>query len=62
MKRSKIIFIVFAILFFAALLWVSYDISTRTTWPGSKGQLKERIKEQLQEDETDSSQTEDGQK
>jgi hypothetical protein len=33
-------------LVFAILLgYASYDIATRTTFPGSKSQLKERIKE-----------------
>jgi hypothetical protein len=45
MSRSKKIFIGFAIVFFMLLLYVSYDISTRTTFPGSKPQLKERIKD-----------------
>ncbi|WP_332921641.1 hypothetical protein [Persicobacter psychrovividus] len=49
MKRSKLIFIIIAVLFFIGLAWVCYDISSQTTWPGSKGQLKERIKKQLDE-------------
>ena len=44
MSRSKkIFFIAFGIFF--ALVYMSYDISTRTSFPGSKSQLKERLKE-----------------
>ncbi len=34
----------FAIVFIVLLAWASYDIATRTTFPGSKPQLKERLK------------------
>ncbi len=44
MSRSKKIFKALAVAFFLLLFYVSYDISTRTTFPGSKPQLKERIK------------------
>jgi hypothetical protein len=44
MNRSKKIFIVIAIVFMILLLYASYDIGSRTTFPGSKSQLKERIK------------------
>ena len=43
MTKSKKIFLGAAIIFFALLFYASYDISTRTTFPGSKPQLKERI-------------------
>jgi len=33
--------------FLALLFYASYDISRRTTFPGSKPQLKERIKRQF---------------
>lgn len=36
MSRSKKIFIALAIAFFILLMYVSYDISTRTTFPGAK--------------------------
>jgi hypothetical protein len=42
--KSKRIFAIAALVFFILLLYASYDISRRTTFPGSKGQLKERIK------------------
>jgi hypothetical protein len=44
MNKSKKIFIAIAIVFVLLLLYASYDISTRTTFPGSKSQLKERLK------------------
>jgi hypothetical protein len=46
MTRSKKIFIGVCILFFVGLVYLSYDISSKTTFPGSKSQLKERLKEQ----------------
>lgn len=47
MRTSKKIFLIVVVIFFACLVYVSYDISTRTTFPGSKPQLKERIKDQF---------------
>lgn len=35
MKRSKKIFLLVAFLFFLLLLYVAYDFSTRTTFPGA---------------------------
>lgn len=46
MTRSKKIFAGLAIIFMIALFYASYDISTRTTFPGSKPQLKERLEEE----------------
>jgi len=46
MTRSKKIFAGLAVVFMMALLYASYDISTRTTFPGSKPQLKERLEKQ----------------
>jgi hypothetical protein len=43
MTRSKKIFASLALVFMVALFYASYDISTRTTFPGSKPQLKERL-------------------
>ncbi|MGY6523319.1 MAG: hypothetical protein ACXIUD_16435 [Mongoliitalea sp.] len=43
MNRNKLLFLILAGIFMVIILWVSYDISTRTTFPGSKGNLKERI-------------------
>jgi len=53
MNRKKKIFIAICVLFFACLVWLSYDISSKTTFPGSKSQLKERLKRQyLKSDST----------
>lgn len=43
MKNSKKLFLVLAGLFLLIILYISYDISTKTTYPGSKKNLKERI-------------------
>ena len=43
MKRSKKIFVVVAVLFIIGVLIVAYDISTKTTFPGSKKYLKESV-------------------
>jgi len=43
MKTSKKIFLVLAILFFVIMIYIGYDISSRTTFPGSKPQLQERL-------------------
>jgi hypothetical protein len=45
MSRNKKIFVAACILFFLGLAYLSYDISSKTTFPGSKSQLKERLKE-----------------
>jgi hypothetical protein len=44
MTRQKKIFTAFAVIFVILLAYASYDISSRTTFPGSKPQLKERIR------------------
>ncbi|WP_296700993.1 hypothetical protein [Algoriphagus sp.] len=43
MKRNKKIFLILFVIFMLIMGWIGYDISTRTTFPGSKGNLKERI-------------------
>jgi hypothetical protein len=45
MSRSKKIFFFGLGVFFVVLIYLSYDISQRTSFPGSKSQLKERLKE-----------------
>jgi hypothetical protein len=45
MIKSKKVFLAFVVVFFALLFYASYDISNRTTFPGSKSQLKERIED-----------------
>jgi hypothetical protein len=52
MTKSKKIFLGVAAIFFGLLLYASYDISTRTTFPGSKPQLKERIQKTFLEKDT----------
>jgi hypothetical protein len=52
MKRSKKIFIGVVLLFFIAIAYMSYDIGKRTTFPGSKSQLKERLKKQYTNPDT----------
>ena len=43
MKRSKKIFLALAVLFFVALILVSYDLSQRTAFPGSKKLRDEKL-------------------
>jgi hypothetical protein len=51
MSRSKKIFLGVCVLFLMGLGYLSYDISSKTTFPGSKSQLKARLKEKyLKED------------
>jgi hypothetical protein len=45
MRKSKV-FLGLVIVFVVAMGVASYDISRRTTFPGSKSQLKERLKKQ----------------
>lgn len=59
MKKSKKIFLVVGILFFIATLIVGYDISRKTSFPGSKKLLKESI---APTEETDSLTRQDNQK
>lgn len=40
MTRSKKVFLGAAVAFFFFLAWVVYDISRRTTFPGSKSKAK----------------------
>jgi hypothetical protein len=43
MQKNKKIFLFLFIIFMLIMFWIGYDISRRTTFPGSKGNLKERI-------------------
>jgi hypothetical protein len=52
MRRSKKIFVGVSVLFFAGLVYLGYDISSRTTFPGTKPQLPERIKARFLEKDT----------
>lgn len=52
MSRSKKVFVVLAVIFLVLLAYASYDISSRTTFPGSKSQLKERLQKQYLKTDT----------
>ena len=54
MKKSKKVFLVVGVLFVLATLIVGYDISRKTSFPGSKKYLKESIAPS--DDEADSTQ------
>lgn len=56
MKKSKRIFVAVGILFIIATILVGYDISRKTSFPGSKKYLKESI---APTEEQDSTKTED---
>jgi hypothetical protein len=47
MTNSKKVFLLIAFLFFVLMIYIGYDISSKTTFPGSKPQLKERIVDQM---------------
>jgi hypothetical protein len=47
MTRSKKIFFILSLVFVILLVWASVDIASKTTFPGSKPQLKERINEKF---------------
>ncbi|PZR36756.1 MAG: hypothetical protein DI538_13440 [Azospira oryzae] len=46
MSRSKKLFLVLCGLFMCMVGYISYDMGSRTTFPGSRSQLKERLKKQ----------------
>ncbi|RZS97429.1 hypothetical protein BC751_3036 [Cecembia calidifontis] len=43
MNKNKIVFIILAAIFLLIMFWIGIDISRKTTFPGSKGNLKERM-------------------
>ncbi|MFC3414744.1 hypothetical protein [Algoriphagus hitonicola] len=43
MQKNKKLFLLLFVIFMLLMLWIGYDISQRTTFPGAKGNLKERI-------------------
>ncbi|MFT6867121.1 MAG: ABC-type cobalt transport system substrate-binding protein [Cyclobacteriaceae bacterium] len=45
MKKSKKIFLIIAIIFVIIMILIGIDINSRTTWPGSKKNLPERLTE-----------------
>jgi hypothetical protein len=52
MTRSKKIFLGLVIVFAILLAYASYDINSRTTFPGSKSQIKERLKDNYLQTDT----------
>lgn len=50
MQKNKKIFLFLFVLFMLAILYLSFDISRRTTFPGSKGNLKERISKEVEQE------------
>jgi hypothetical protein len=49
MTVPKKIFLAFAVIFVLLLSYASFDIGSKTTFPGSKPQLKERLKKNFRE-------------
>ncbi len=47
MKQSKKIFLAIAAIFLIVMIIIGIDISNRTTWPGAKKNLKERIEDKV---------------
>ncbi len=43
MKNSKKLFLLLAVIFLGIIIYISVDIASKTTFPGSKSNLKERI-------------------
>lgn len=52
MNKSKKIFAALGIVFVILLAYASYDIASRTTFPGSKPQLRERIERDILKTDT----------
>jgi len=42
-KKSKKLFLVLSVIFFLAMIFLGYDISKRTTFPGSKKLIIESL-------------------
>ncbi len=51
MQRNKKIFLILFVIFMLIMCWIGYDISQRTTFPGSKGNLEQRIGDDLEKGE-----------
>jgi len=43
MKKSKLIFLILAVIFFVIVLVIAYDISSKTTHPGAKSKNQEQL-------------------
>jgi hypothetical protein len=50
MSKNKKIFVALFVIFMLIMFLIGYDISRRTTFPGSKGNLKERISTEVESD------------
>ena len=50
MDNKKKLFLIIVVIFFGIMIYIGYDISSRTTFPGSKPQLKERLMNNPPED------------
>jgi hypothetical protein len=50
MSKNKKIFLALFVIFMLIMCWIGYDISRRTTFPGSKGNLKERISTEVEKE------------
>jgi hypothetical protein len=48
MPRNKKIFLILFVIFMLLMCYIGYDISQRTTFPGSKGNLEKRIGDDLE--------------
>ena len=46
MTRSKKIFVGLAVVFITSLVALVYDISTKTTFPGSKSRVKDSVRKE----------------
>jgi hypothetical protein len=57
MSRSKKIFFIAFGIFVLVMIFLGYDISRRTTFPGSKSQLKERLKQKYSPEDSASTDT-----
>ena len=62
MNRSKKIFLAVGAVFIIVILIVSYDIATKTSFPGSKKYLKEAIAPSIDADTTKTIEQTDSQK
>ena len=54
MTKNKLIFLILGVIFLIIMVLIGWDMSRKTTFPGSKGNLKERIapaSEELKDEE-----------
>jgi hypothetical protein len=53
MTKNKLIFLILGAIFLIAMGLIGWDMSRKTTFPGSKGNLKERIAPELDKDKNE---------